>query len=93
MMMARLDKIFKLLAIKVLEPTVGEVDGTIRTTIVQSIQKSMSGDENWHYFCNGIVVDGDGVTIPQHSVDEQMLYKRQETNICIGVSVRILGQV
>ena len=27
MMMARLDKIFKLLAIKVLEPTVGEVDG------------------------------------------------------------------
>lgn len=85
--MVRMDKIFKLLAVRVLAPTAAEVNNTIRTTIVQSMQKSMSGYEKWHYFCNGVLVDRDGVVIPQHSLDEQMLYKGQETNISIGAIV------
>lgn len=82
-----MDKIFKLLAVRVLDPTAAVVNNTIRTTIVQSMQKSMSGYEKWHYFCNGVLVDRDGVVIPQHSLDEQMLYKGQETNISIGAIV------
>lgn len=88
-LLARLSKVFKLIAIRTLEPTSEECNQTIRTTIVQSMQKSLTGKDDWHYFCNGTVIDDKKKIIAIHhqSLDDQMLFKGQETNVCIGAIV------
>ena len=75
-----MSKVFKLIAIRTLEPTSEECNQTIRTTIVQSMQKSLSGKDDWHYFCNGTVIDDEKKKIAIHhqSLDDQMLFKGQE---------------
>ena len=86
---ARLGKVFKLIAIRTLKPTAQECNQTIKATIVQSMQKSLSGREDWHYFCNGVVVSDDHRIIKIHyrSLDDQMLFKGQKTDVCIGAIV------
>lgn len=86
---SKLDRVFKLIGIRTLTPTAQECNQTIRTTIVQSMQKSLSGKDDWHYFCNGTAIDDEKriITIHNHSLDDQMLFKGQETNVCIGAIV------
>ncbi len=85
----RISRVFKLIAIRTLVPTSKECDLAIRTTIVQSMQKSLSGKENWHYFCNGCFVDSRRglVKIHCHSLDDQMIFKGQKTDVRIGAIV------
>lgn len=77
---SRLDRVFKLIGIRTLEPTAQECNQTIRTTIVQSMQKSLSGKDDWHYFCNGTVINDEKkiIAIHYHSLDDQMLLKARK---------------
>ena len=85
----RIGRGFKMIAIRPLEPTAQECNQTIKTTIVQSMQKSMSGKEDWHYFCNGCIIDEKQGTvgIHYHSLDDQLFFKGQKMDVHIGAIV------
>jgi hypothetical protein len=74
----QLDHYFKLIAIRTITPTTVECNEVIRTTIVQAIQKSMSGDNDWHFFCHGSKVSDNEkeVFIPSESLYDYHLFAK-----------------
>lgn len=85
----RLEHYFKLIAIRTITPTTAECNEVIRTTIVQSMQKSMTGDDDWHYFCHGSKVSENEkeVFIPLESLYDHHLFNGGKTKVSIGAIV------
>ena len=84
-----LEHYFKLIAIRTITPTTAECNEAIRTTIVQSMHKSMTGDNDWHYFCHGGKVSENEkeVFIPLESLYDHHLFNGGNTKVSIGAIV------
>lgn len=80
---------FKLIAIRTITPTAAECNEVIRTTIVQAMHKSMTGDNDWHFFCYGSKVSGNEkeVFLPKDSLYDQHLFDGGKTKVSIGAIV------
>lgn len=80
---------FKLIAIRTITPTVVECEETIRSTIVQAMQKAMYENNDWRYFSNGCQVSDDEkeIFIPRDTLYEQHLFVSGQTNVTIGAIV------
>lgn len=85
----QLDHYFKLIAIRTITPTTAECNEVIRTTIVQAMQKSMTGDNDWHFFCHGSKVSNNEkeVFIPSESLYDYHLFNGEKTKVSIGAIV------
>lgn len=85
----RLEHYFKLIAIRTITPTTAECNMAIRTTIVQAMQKSMTGDNDWHFFCHGSKVSENEkeVFIPKDSLYDYHLFNGGKTKVSIGAIV------
>ena len=85
----QLEHYFKLIAIRTIMPTAADCNELIRTTIVQAIQKSMTGDNDWHFFCHGSKVSENEkeVFIPKDSLYDHHLFNGGKTKVSVGAIV------
>lgn len=87
---SNIDKgIFKLIAIRSVEPKSGSVDSKIVDTTVRNIHKALSANHKWLYFSNGFTVSDDmrSVRMSKDALDVDCLYSTEDLNVSLNAIV------
>lgn len=81
--------IFKLIAIRSVEPKSGSVDSKIVDTTVRNIHKALSAKHDWLYFSKGFTVSGDmrSVRMSKDALDVDCLYSTEDLNVSLNAIV------